>query len=220
MINKYDNFNELKNEIEKFISIIKLDIRKNDLIYLAKMIIFLKQIIYNLEDTYYGCCMLSDIFELIHLLNFTSKRLFYMVYRSQIENSLRIICELKMNDSTGVNELVRKTQLICGNKANENYSYIKHQYKIGCNYTHSNIKNNCNLYEYFNDTIYTDKPNKSEVQKLFLIELKYLEKYINLLIKIKPFWIDNAFYRENQKLKYLLSSSTYEFYSKYLKENC
>lgn len=220
MIKKYDDFDKISNEIEKFISIIKIDVvEKKELIHFTKMILFIKQVIYSLSDTYYGCCMLSDIFQTINLLHYNSKRIFYMVYRSEIENSLRLICGLKKSDSTGINDLFDKIQSICEDVANENYSFIKHQYKIGCNFAHSNIKAQVNLCKYYKDTMHIDKPNKKQIKKLFEVQKRYLEKLIDLMIKIRIQWIDSAFYREKQKVKYLLSNSAYTLYEETLKKS-
>ena len=98
-----------------------------------------------MDDTYYGRCLLSDILQMINLLHYNSKRLFYMVYRSAIENSLRFISELKEDDDTGINQLLEMTKDLCGVNAKDNYSFIKHQYKIGCGFTHSNINSGLNL---------------------------------------------------------------------------
>ena len=142
-----------------------------------------------------------------------------MVYRSSIENSLRFISELKEDDDTGINQLLEMTKDLCGVNAKDNYSFIKHQYKIGCGFTHSNINSGLNLYEYYSDSMKVDSLTVKEIIDLFEIEKRYLDKLLDLLIKIRVQWIDHAFYRENQKLKYLLTESKFKKYKEYL-EKC
>ncbi len=219
MISKYENFDKLSSEINKFIKIINIDTSQKDLIHVTKIIIFFKQVILSMDDTYYGRCLLSDILQMINLLHYNSKRLFYMVYRSAIENSLRFISELKEDDDTGINQLLEMTKDLCGVNAKDNYSFIKHQYKIGCGFTHSNINSGLNLYEYYSDSMKVDSLTVKEIIDLFEIEKRYLDKLLDLLIKIRVQWIDHAFYRENQKLKYLLTESKFKKYKEYL-EKC
>ncbi len=64
-----------------------------------------------------------------------------------------------------------------------------------------------------------DSLTVKEIIDLFEIEKRYLDKLLDLLIKIRVQWIDHAFYRENQKLKYLLTESKFKKYKEYL-EKC
>lgn len=220
MINKFEKFLEEKTEIEKFITMINIDTAKNDLKHVTKMILLLKQIALNIEDNYYGMCLISDIFQMLNLLHYNSERLFYIVYRSAIENSLRFICNLEKEDETSINELFRRVNLLCSKyNAQEYYVFIKHQYKEGCNYAHSNIKASFTLYEYYSDTLQLGLLSPKKIIKLFELEHKFLDRLVDILIKTRIQWIDEAFYRENQKLKFLFSEGQYKNYKECLERN-
>lgn len=215
MINSNDYLKEIKDEVIKFKDILELDICENDMIYVIKKMIFFKFIKNSIDETYYCECFISDLLQMLNLLHNDSKRLLYMVYRSAIENSIRVFLGVSKDNYIGINDLFRNFKIFCSGEENL-YSFIKGQYSSGCNFTHSNISANINLYEFYKDTLSNDKPSIEDIKKLFNLQKTFLQKIIEIMIIKKTELVDMSFYREKEKLKYLLSKSEYELYKKCL----
>lgn len=212
MINKFENLNMIDEDINKLNALLNLPIDIKDLIYTEKIIYLLKQIKEIMPDSYYINCVVSDCLHIIYLLGEQPKRLFYMVYRSLIENCIRFLLDLHKSDDTGVFKLFNRFNTLCSEKScTEIYNYFFSEYEICCNFTHSNIKANLNLYAVYFDIVY-NKLNDSEINKLFGIFKSFLNYLLDLIILIKPDLIDKGFYRENQKLILLMPEEKYKKY--------
>lgn len=215
MINKIEDYKELEKEIERFISTAGISkCKKDTAVSLSKGLIMLKQTKVSAENEYYGECLFSDLLTMIYLLRLSSKRLFYIIYRSAIENTIRFILDLKKTDDTSVTKLFRMFKGICGTRNSELYDWMENEYNRGCEFAHSNVRAamGMGLAEYYSDLTIGNLPSDKDVQELLEVEKKYIDILIILVIEIRSKWIDEAFFREKQKLKFLLQNEQYSLF--------
>lgn len=220
MISIYDNNSELKEEIANFKKLIKKsgsELEESLLVSVTKYILFLKQVQKCKNQGHYGKCLISDLLFMIYSLTGKISRDFYINYRSMIENYIRFVLELNDSDDTGVRNLFRKleNEFTEGNST-ELINYIDGEYGKCCDYVHSNVKSQTSIYEYYLEIANDESLSKRDIQAMLNAMVTFFRKAVRLLLLNKGSWIDEAFYKEKQKLKYLISSDLYLLYkSKY-----
>ena len=216
-----NNCNELKVELEKFITIVNPQNKiKNVLIYISKKLLFFKYLITNSNffDQYFFKCMFSDMITLIYItINLDSKRYYYLLYRSFIENYIKFILSFEENNNLSIIKTFGKFKSLCkNNNTIDEYFLIEQKYSECCNYIHSNKISNLDLIEYFKDIPYKNKISNNEINE-FLNYLSYILKpIIKIIILNKNKEISEAFYLSNEKVKYLLDQDIYDIYIKSL----
>jgi len=225
MIDMYDKLIEEKEEIESMFQLINetnifstenLKIKLRELI---KYTLFFKRIYEFNEQGHYSKCMISDLLFLINSLSQNSIKVFYTLYRSFIENFIRFTLELKDNDDTGVRNLftLYKNKYYV-DETKDIIDFIEGEYGKCCDFVHSNIKANQKIFEYYNELINEDEFKVEDVIRLCSVILTFLKKSSLLLVYIKIEWIDEAFYKKKQLLKFLMSDCIYDCFEKKLED--
>lgn len=121
------------------------------------------------------------------------------------------------NDETGIRDIFRKVREKYKDEiSNGIVDYFNGEYGKCCNAVHSNIKSNIAIYEYYIDFLENDKIDQLEARKL-------LNQFSKFLQELSLFWIinenervDNAFYKEKHKLKYLVGTKKYDLFKQRL----
>lgn len=209
MLEKNYYTDNAKQEINKLLSCIheeQINANKHLLTKIFKSIIFFKQIELSLGQSHYSKLMISDALFLIHSFSLKSSKIFYVYYRSFIENCIRFILEYNDNNDTGVRNMFNELNLKCSTKQQKDLcNFIWSEYCNSCKYVHSNIKaNNMDIYEYFKDITEKNSFSTKETKLLLNKLITYINKYIALLCSIHNSWIDEAFFRKKTFLIYLI----------------
>lgn len=224
MISKYDDFNETKQDIEKFLYILQSHKKlpcTNEIKCIAKNILFLKEYIENDNIRYYKDYMIYDSLMLIHSLTQNSKKVFFNIYRSFIENFVRSILELEDDDRTGVRKLFENFKKLGEDKTtNEIIYFIEGQYSEGCDFVHSNIRAGINVFTYYSDIVSSDEMNDKQIRDLIMRVLTLFKKIVELIIYTNSSKIDSIFYRNKQKLKFLIGEKNFNIFEKQLSIAC
>lgn len=213
MLCTYEDLSAVKSDIKQYVDLVNNDNLFSEthiVVGVTKYILFIKQIQEYKSDKYYGKCMICDLLLLMHATTQTSIKNFYSQYRSFIENYIRFILDINDTDETGVRNLFSLLDTLCvTEKEREIKNYIEGEYGKCCEYVHSNINANINLYAYYEDIIRQDEVNLEVRQRLIKIVLSNLKQLSELLIRTRTYWVDTSFYRDKQKLKYLISENLY-----------
>lgn len=187
---------------------------EQDLRGIVKRIIFFKTLCNN-GGEHYKRFMIYDLLSLVHALTLDSKRNFYNIYRSLIENFIRFMLELSDQDETGVRNLFGEFK----NKfSNENTKdiiyYIEGEYGKCCDYVHSNIRADLVIAQYYEDILKSEEMSKTKICSLLRQLMTFMQQITALIIYISPESIDSAFYRKKQELKFLIGDINYELFLK------
>lgn len=216
---KYDLCKDLKEEIQNFIHMI--DVNKdleniNDIRGMTKRIIFLKTITLNQANNHYPKCMVYDLLSIVHALTQSSTRNVYNLYRSFIENFIRVVLELDDNDNTGVRNLFTslKNKFSISPETIEIINYIEGEYSLCCNFVHSNVQARLSVFEYYKDILESDEMNSKKLTQIIKKILKFLQKATLFLIYISPESLDGAFHRNKQKMKFLIGDKDYSVFQR------
>jgi hypothetical protein len=182
----------------------------NELQAITKYVIVMKTIVNSHKDSHYKNSMIFDIISAVHSLTGVSIRNFHYIYRSFIENYLRSMLDLEDNDETGVNQLFRLSMERYGNTEWKHLlDFITSEYSKSCLYVHSNAKAKANVHLYYIDIITNDEFNKKTLSSTINKILSALKIMLELLIVSSPHIVENAFYRNKQRLRYLIGENLY-----------
>lgn len=209
----------LKSEVESLIGALKsIASQKNRIInsgdenffaYIAKHIIFFKNLYLYSEKRYQYKVMISDLYFYMLSLITNEVRYVYVNERSIIENYTRIL----MNTTTKENHVTEKMFVQMKEKYNiseDDYSLIKCEYKTSCGYFHGGNILEQNLVFVFKKCLNIDKG--IEKRNLYYERvIKVIKIYDKLLISNSFNQIDGVFYRRKSILKYLLGSKNLEY---------
>lgn len=224
MLSKYDDFNEIKKDIENFLCMLQSHKKlpcNNEIKCIIKYILFLKKYIENDHIRYYKDYMIYDSLMLIQALTQNSKRIFFNIYRSFIENFVRSVLELEDYDRTGVRKLFEKFKELGENKTTKDIIYfIEGQYSEGCDFVHSNIRAGINIFTYYSDIVLSDEMNDEQIRNLIMKVLTLLKKMITLIIYTNSSKVGCIFYRNKQKLKFLIGEKNFNIFEKQLSIAC
>lgn len=215
LIDKYDNFTELKEEVNKFTSLLlsqKELPNINELKAITKHIIFFKNLISYSGKSHYKNCFIFDLLSTLHSLTNNSLRQFHYILRSLIENFARAMLLLTDEDETGVNELFRKLEGKFGDtdQKKELLNFIKGEYGKSCLFVHSNSKANINIQIYYSEIIVHDDFNQRELSSTINKILLILKKMAELIGYSYPHIVENSFYRRKQHLRFLIGDYLFE----------
>ncbi|WP_160693376.1 hypothetical protein [Clostridium sp. C2-6-12] len=225
MLNKYEEIIKIKEEVRKYIVLLnskkKLP-QENDLIYIVKLILFTKQF-FTQEDfdrKHYRNYMIYDLLLMMHSLTGNSVISFYQLYRSFIENIIRVMLELEDTDETGINAIFKLFEDKYGtSEANNEFIYfIKGEYSKACDYVHSNLRSDVSVYLFYQDIINSDEMNDKTL-KNFISKIKtLLIKFINFIIDVKTYSIDSVYFRHYNELEFLIGTNLYKHFKKRINE--
>ncbi|VTR60735.1 Uncharacterised protein [Actinobacillus pleuropneumoniae] len=214
LVNKYDPLDDIKLEVSKFTSMLQSKRalpNHNELAAIAKYIIAMKVIINYHGGSHYKNCMIYDILSCVNSLTSSSIRNFHYVYRSFIENYLRSMLNLNDSDETGVNQLFRSMEEKYAKtiEGKAKLDFIAGEYSKSCLYVHSNAKAKATVQLYLADITSNDDFNRIKLSATINKVLQTLKKMFELFIISHPDIIENSFYRNKQKLRYLIGEGMY-----------
>lgn len=217
---KYNQIPDLKLEINNYINMLNRDsIFKDEskIRAISKYILFFKQLG---SDSHYKRAMIYDLLCLMNSLTKNSKRNFYQIYRSFIENFIRFTLMLDDNDNTGVRELFKtlKKQFNYNNDTEIIINYLNGEYGKCCNYVHSSIDADIQLFQYYKDILESDEMNYKTILQLVNTILTLLKMLTNFVLITSPLIIDSSFFRYKSELKFLIGEKNFELF-KYNIEN-
>ncbi|MBT2680064.1 hypothetical protein J7E38_13700 [Bacillus sp. ISL-35] len=215
LIRKYDQFKEIKEEIDKFTSLLlsqKSLPNINELKSISKYIIFMKTFVNYTGESHYKNSLIFDILSVMNSLTKDSLRQFHYVFRSFIENYARAMLNLNDHDETGVNELFRRLKELIGEDeiASSILDYIIGEYGKSCMFVHSNSKSNMSIQLFYTDLINQDDFNTQTLSSVINKVLLILKKMTELTVHVYPSTVENAFYRKKQHLRYLIGDQTFQ----------
>lgn len=225
MLETYEGVARNKEEIRKYLEILnskkKLP-KENELTYIAKLILFNKSIFITLsnDNKHYNNYMIYNMLMLMHSLTKDSKINFYQLYRSLIENILRVMLNLDDNDETGVNELFRRFSEKYENseKGKEFTYFIKGEYSNACDYVHSNIKADIDVFLFYSEILNSDEMDNENVVKLIFIIKTFLFKFTEFIVNVAPTKVEAVYYRKYSEMKHLIGEKLYLDFKKIINE--
>lgn len=214
IVKKYDPLKEVKEEVSKFLTLLqsKKQLPNNNELYsITKLIIVMKSLVNYSGESHYKNSMIFDIISAVHSLTGSSIRQFHYIFRSFIENYLRSMLHLEDNDETGVNALFRmmNEQFAKSEDGKDILNFITAEYSMSCLYVHSNAKSKATIQLYYLDIITNDDFDRKTLSTTINKILLTLKNMILLVIISNPHMLENAFYRNKQKLKYLIGENLY-----------
>lgn len=217
MIPIYEKFSDEKIEIQKFIDILNSEqYFKNieQLRFLTKRLLFFKHMQNQVPDEHYAKCMINDMLLTIHTIKQGSVKTFYFYYRSIIENCIRYILNLNNHDNTGVRNLFKQLSNLCSTEFQKTiFDYIEGEYGKCCNHVHSNINTHTHIYEYYSDIINHDQFSSKHNDCYIRVLTTFFDKFILLLVDIRLDWIDTAFYKKTQLLKFYIGDTAFDSFN-------
>ena len=207
MINRYYNKIEYSKEVDKFTAQIK--IKDNNIKSIVKSMIFFKKIFQNEVNGFYHYkeAFINDMLHLLYSIELKSRRMYYVSFRSLIENLLRILLELPDNDETGVRNLFCSSTQKFERKF---IQYLNGEYGKCCNFIHSNIKSDVKLCQYYDDV--TRVMNNKELTSTVLNIVSFYNECKKFFANYKYEDIYNEFFNQNEVLKFLLGEKFYTIY--------
>lgn len=219
-------FNELKYiksnissfivEIKKQSQIYKYEYKQYDIdffTFIAKHIIFIKYLIDGDKNTYVFKVLISDFY--YYILSIIKKELRYMYVneRSIIENYMRIIIGTSVENNHVTerlfNEMKEKKYIF--DFTDSNYSLIKSEYSISCQYIHGGNILNENLASVFEECFSRNKKVMKEDKNKYYIRMgNILKIYDKLLISENIDYVNGCFHRRKSILEYLIGAECLE----------
>lgn len=219
-----DHCLEQKQEIDRYVGLFEgaaIHIHIASVKNIAKKILFLKEVLGGIGKAHYSSCFIYDSLLLMHVLSQKSHRIIYVTYRSFIENFFRIMLQLEDEDRTGVCQLIELMKNKYTNPKEKGICiYLSSEYSECCNFVHSNIKAEMNIYEYYKDIITSDEIDDRKMRKIINRIMKCMNKVVELIILTQPQLVDRVFYRRKQQLKYLIGEGTYHLWVSEYESKC
>lgn len=212
MLDRYSELEECKEDVRKCVEMFKeIQMDQDDRITsIIKSTVLLKKLYSDLADgeNHYYKCLMDDLLMLFKVLPLKSDKFFYIIYRSVIENLVRVLLRYGDNNDTGVRKMFE------GMKGENEiyYEYLNGEYGKCCNYVHSNISSKTNFYAYFEEILIEERLQKTS---------SLYEKLITFFSKFKAYIsrycfkeVYSVFRNHGEVLNYLLGDSYYAEYKK------
>ncbi|MCI6031222.1 MAG: hypothetical protein MRZ58_00090 [Fusobacterium varium] len=199
---------KLKEEISSFIKRLK-EISCSEINYgeesffsfIAKHIILFKEL-YRYENKYYYKVMISDMFFYILSISKIETRYIYVNQRSIIENYMRSILSVTVEENHITNSLFEKLKDDY-EIPEEIYALLKGEYYTACSYIHGGKLLEENLVSFFNETI-NKKVKINSINRYYQRITKLMQEFDKLLIISNYNYINGVFHRRKSVLKYLI----------------
>ena len=215
MLERYRDTELCKKDISDFIELVERDIgciHKEKMRCIAKGIIFNKKV-FEYKDSqlmHYYHCLLSDMLNLIHSLGIKSKRLFYITYRSLIEDFIRVCLKYEDMNMTGVRNMFTEFRDEYISSGKEFLDYLEGEYGKCCNVVHSNIQGNLSVYLYYEDLLQNDEMDEKMRDDCINTICTFYNKCKKFIVKSNPQLVDKMFYNHKELLRYLIGESNYK----------
>ena len=197
----------IKNDIEKFIKQLELksknkviftDDEKSFLRFLAKHILFFKELYRFDKSKYFLEVLISDIFSYIVSIINGEKRYIFLNERSIIENYIRYLMKEDRIKENTFDRLKEKFNL-----QDDIFSLLKEEYSTSCKYIHGGEILKSELLFYFLEFMKKEKEILRDLKYYKRIS-KMLNIYDNLILKEDEDFINGVFHRRKTLLKFLI----------------
>ncbi|CAN2325351.1 Apea-like HEPN domain-containing protein [Fusobacterium sp. oral taxon C10] len=197
----------IKEDINKFIEELEknskdkiplTDNEKNFFKFLAKHILFFKELYRFDKSKYFLEVLISDIFSYIVSIINGEKRYIFLNERSIIENYIRYLMKEDYIKENTFDRLKEKFNL-----QNDIFSLIKEEYSTSCKYIHGTEILKSELLFYFLEYIKREKEIFRDFKYYKRIS-KMLNIYDNLILKEDEDFINGVFHRRKTLLKFLI----------------
>jgi len=197
----------IKEDINKFIEELEknskdkiplTDNEKNFFKFLAKHILFFKELYRFDKSKYFLEVLISDIFSYIVSIINGEKRYIFLNERSIIENYIRYLMKEDRIKENTFDRLKEKFNLQDGI-----FSLLKEEYSTSCKYIHGTEILKSELLFYFLEYIKREKEIFRDFKYYKRIS-KMLNIYDNLILKEDEDFINGVFHRRKMFLKFLI----------------
>lgn len=182
--------------------------------FIAKHIIFFKELLYFNKKKYHLKVVISDLYFYILAIITNEVRYVYLNQRSIIENYMRCILSVSVEQNHINNKLFDELKDKYSISDDE-YSLIKSEYYTACEYIHGGEALSENLISFFNDLV--NKERKLEDRYRYYDRIvKIIKTFDSVLIVSNPVYISDSFHKRKEVLKFLLGKDCVELLFKSL----
>ena len=203
----FEDLEIIKRDIKKFVEQLELNSRdkitlmddeKNFFKFLAKHILFFKELYKFDKSKYFLEVLISDIFSYIISIINGEKRYIFLNERSIIENYIRYLMNENHIKENTFDKLKEKSNL-----QNDIFSLIKEEYSTSCKYIHGGEILKSELLFYFLEFLKKENEIFRDL-KYYKRIIKMLNIYDNLILKKDEEFINGVFHRRKTLLKFLI----------------
>lgn len=221
-----------KTNIAEFIENLKTISRKKGMVLsqadcsffalIAKHIIFYKYFYYSslteIEKGYIKT-IISDLYYLVLSIMDKEKRYIYVNVRSIIENNIRLVTTISLEDNFITFVAFEKLKEMKYRMTDDEYSLIRNEYRVACNYVHGGKLLEDNLSFVFEECFI--KPQMSDKEKNAFYKrigdiLKIFDKFV---IAQYTDIVNGCFHRSKSLLSYLIGNDNVDLLFLYM-QNC
>ena len=203
----YEDLKIIKKDINKFIEeleknskdkILLTDNEKNFFKFLAKHILFFKELYRFDKSKYFLEVLISDIFSYIISIINGEKRYIFLNERSIIENYIRYLMKEDRIKENTFDRLKEKFNL-----QDDIFSLLKEEYSTSCKYIHGGEILKSELLFYFLEFMKKEKEILRDLKYYKRIS-KMLNIYDNLILKEDEDFINGVIHRRKTLLKFII----------------
>lgn len=211
----YQEIARIKSNIQNFVEKIKelsqefnfdfQQLDRNFFSFIAKHIVFFKYLSDGGNSNFSYKVLISDFYYIILAIVKGEVRYMYVNERSIIENYLRSIMDISLQDNHVTDKVfkeLRQKNFYC-NFDDTEYSLIRSEYRTSCEYIHgSNILDD-NLAVVLDECV-NKKFTITERKKYYIRIQDVLKSFDRLLISENALFVSGCFHRKKSVLSYLL----------------
>mgnify|MGYP001114728918 CR=1 FL=1 len=187
----------------------------------AKYIIFCKFLAQSsfLEDTSkFLENIISDSYYLILSLIKKEKRYMYVNERSIIENNIRMITLISLEDNHITSDVFKELKNISYNLKEKEYSLLRNEYRVACDFVHGGKLQHENLSFVLEECLKKDVLTEREKNAIYSRILNILKIFNCMIIAEYTEQINGCFHRRKSLLEYLIGESMVDYLFEKLKK--
>lgn len=223
----YNEVDLCREEVKKMMEYIKalhskaLVLQDNDISFfsaLCKRILFFKYLHNsNYSSDKYFRILISDLYYMIQAIINCDIRYLYLNERSMIENYTRLIVKVDLENDYVTRNTFNILEAEMKTLFNDDcqYSLIKNEYTIACNYVHGGDLLKDDLVEYFKEC-YEKKGGLKDRNKYYNRVLDVIKIFERVLIYKCHDYIDGVFSRKKSVLEYLIGKEATDTLVEYM----
>lgn len=217
----YQEINSIKVNIKEFLAEVQKKSKQfgfeylqfdNDFFtFIAKHVIYFKYLYLGQKNAYFYKVLISDLYYFVLSILENERRYMYVNERSIIENYMRAIMCISLQDNHITDEIfkeMRKKNFECGLSESE-YSLIKNEYSISCAYIHGGNILNDSLVYVFNRCI-CPKFKDIERKKYYIRFQNVIKIFDKLIVSSDTIYISGCFHRKKSVMQYLIGKEQVE----------
>lgn len=192
------------DEYSKKENIILEDSDKNFFAMIAKHIIFLKYFVLSFEKRSkekYVNIIISDLYFLVISLIKMEERYVYVNCRSIIENSIRMFTGVSVKEKLFTKDVFEE---IRENIGVNDYSLLRSEYRVACNYIHGGDLLEDNLAFVLDECFEDSKMSQKEKNAFYTRMCKLIKIFDREMIKHYTERINGCFHRKKSLMRYLI----------------